>query len=138
MDTRLVYYILHLDYNHTTPNCTFCLLFSSSSRCLLSSFVEKVPDYELKQGRPSGQLPSKFVGGPQNVKTKSPNGPWKCWLSSILICKRYQIKANKYGPENKEEAIIFLIPGDKMALKIFDVFRPMWIISLEQINICNS
>ena len=37
----------------------------------------------VKIGMPSGQLPSKFGEGPQNVKTKGPNGPWKCRL--ILI-----------------------------------------------------
>ena len=28
---------------------------------------------------PSGQLPSEFGEGPQNVKNKCQNGTWKCW-----------------------------------------------------------
>ena len=66
-------------------------------------------------GRPLGQLSSKFSESPQNVDTKSPNGPWKCWLISIPDVQK--ILKNKIKVLKKLRALNFLIPGAQMALQ---------------------
>ena len=71
-----------------------------------------------KQGGPSGQLPSKFGEGPQNVK--GPNGPEKCWLFQYLTCK--QILEKSTMVLRKFEALNFFYTGAQTALEILGAF----------------
>ena len=70
------------------------------------------------------QLPSKFDDSPQNIKTKGPNGPWKCWL--ILIADVFKdIRENKSDPTKNLRVLNFLYEGAQIVLQIFGLFRPL-------------
>ena len=47
---------------------------------------------KIRQALRVNNLSSKFGKSPQNVKTKSSNGPWKCWLISISCCVKEKTK----------------------------------------------
>ena len=47
---------------------------------------------KIRQALRVNNLSSKFGKSPQNVKTKSSNGPWTCWLISISCCVKEKTK----------------------------------------------
>ena len=73
-------------------------------------------------------MPSKLDEGPQNGKTKGPNGPWKVGSFQYLMYKIYLRKKKQIWPW-KKSALNSLIRGVQWPLKFLTHFDP-WLLCL--------